>query len=108
LNVESDNVDEFNENDEELIGTLGGSLAAVIANARLVEQVRRQVDREHLLYEVTSKIRRSPDIQTIISSTAAELNKALRAQRTSIKIGIDKSKSVIPDEKNDPLSGEIK
>ncbi len=70
-----------------MLGTLGGSLAAIIANARLIEQVRRQVDRERLLYDVTSKIRRSTDLQTIMTSTATELSKALGARRTRIRIG---------------------
>ncbi len=86
LNVESDQTGAYNENDEEMLGTLGGSLAAIIANARLIEQVRRQVDRERLLYDVTSKIRRSTDMQTIMTSTATELSKALGARRTQIKI----------------------
>ncbi|HNI38483.1 MAG TPA: GAF domain-containing protein, partial [Pseudomonadales bacterium] len=42
INVESEQVDAYSENDEEMLGTLGGSLAAVIANARLVEQIRAQ------------------------------------------------------------------
>ncbi|MBI3739500.1 MAG: GAF domain-containing protein, partial [Chloroflexi bacterium] len=40
LNVESEQVGAYTENDEELLGTLGGSLAAIIANARLLEQIR--------------------------------------------------------------------
>jgi GAF domain-containing protein len=42
LNVESELVDAYTENDEEMLGTLGGSLAAIIANARLLEQIRVQ------------------------------------------------------------------
>jgi GAF domain-containing protein len=86
LNVESDQVGAHSENDEELLGTLGGSLAAIIANARLLEQIRQQVDRERLVYEVTSKIRRSTDMQTIMATTASELSKALGARRVKIKI----------------------
>jgi GAF domain-containing protein len=87
LNVESDQASAYNENDEEMLGTLGGSLAAIISNARLIEQVRRQVDHERMLYEVTSKIRRSTDIQTIMATTAGELSKVLGARRAQIKMG---------------------
>jgi GAF domain-containing protein len=86
LNVESDQAGAYDESDEEMLGTLGGSLAAIISNARLIEQVRRQVDRERMLYEVTSKIRRSTDMQTIMATTTSELSKALGARRTQIKI----------------------
>ncbi len=92
LNVESDRVGAYTENDEELLGTLGGTLAAIISNARLLDQIRRQVDRERLLYEVTSKIRRSTDIQTIMSTTTSELSKVLGARRAEIKIDVGNEK----------------
>jgi sigma-B regulation protein RsbU (phosphoserine phosphatase) len=94
LNVESDQPAAYSENDEEMLGTLGGSLAAIIANARLLEQIRRQIDRERLLYEVTSKIRRFTDAESIIETTAIELSKALGAQRAQIKINPPRAGSV--------------
>jgi len=86
LNVESEQVDAYTENDEEMLGTLGGSLAAIIANARLLEQIRMQVERERLVYEVTSKIRRSTDIQSILATTASELTRVTGSKQTKIRI----------------------
>ena len=86
LNVESEQIAAYNEDDEEMLGTLGGSLAAIIANARLVEQVRNQAEYNRLIYEITSKIRRSTDMQTILTTTASELTKALGARYTKITI----------------------
>ncbi len=86
LNVESEQVSAYTENDEEMLGTLGGSLAAIIANARLLEQIRSQAERERALFEITNKIRRSTDIQTILATTASELTKAVGARQTQIKI----------------------
>jgi GAF domain-containing protein len=86
VNVESEQVAAYTENDEEMLGTLGGSLAAIIANARLLDQIRRQAERERLLYEVTSKIRRSTDVQTILATTASELTRAIGARHAQIKI----------------------
>ncbi|NOZ00042.1 MAG: GAF domain-containing protein [Chloroflexi bacterium] len=97
LNVESEQVAAYDEHDEEMLGTLGGSLAAIIANARLLEQVRRQAERERMLYEVTSKIRRSTDIQTILATTANELSKAIGARRAHIKVALDEGDGKIPD-----------
>jgi GAF domain-containing protein len=86
LNVESELVDAYNENDEEMFGTLGGSLAAIIANARLLEQIRVQADRDRMIYEVTSKIRRSTDIQSIMATTANELTRLTGARHARIQI----------------------
>ena len=86
LNVESEQVAAYTEGDEEMLGTLGGSLAAVIANARLLEQIRSQAERERLLFDVTTKIRRSTDIQTILETTGNELMKLVGARRARITI----------------------
>jgi sigma-B regulation protein RsbU (phosphoserine phosphatase) len=88
LNVESEQVNAYTENDEELLGTLGGSLAAIIANARLLDQIRRQAERERLIYEITSKIRRSTDMQTILATTASELSRVVNARRMQVRLGV--------------------
>lgn len=92
LNVESEQVEAYTENDEEMLGTLGGSLAAIIANARLLEQIRLQAERERLVYEVTSKIRRSTDIQSIMMTTASELTRITGARYAKLQINPEKDK----------------
>ena len=86
INVESEQIDAYNENDEEMLGTLGGSLAAIIANARLLEQIRAQSERERLVYEITNKIRRSTDIQSILMTTASEISRVTGARYTKVKV----------------------
>ncbi len=86
LNVESEILDAYTENDEEMLGTLGGSLAAIIANARLLEQIRLQAERDRLVYEVTSRIRRSTDIQSILAATANELTRITGADYAKVQI----------------------
>ena len=91
LNVESELLSAYAENDEELLGTLGGSLAAIIANARLLEQIRGQAERERILFEITDKIRRTSDMDTILSTTASELTRAIGANRARIRVGVNSS-----------------
>ncbi len=86
LNVESEQLDAYTQNDEEMLGTLGGSLAAIIANARLLEQIRVQAERERVIYEVTSKIRRSTDIQSILMTTASEITRVTGARYANIRV----------------------
>ena len=86
LNVESEKLDAYSENDEEMLGTLGGSLAAIIANARLLEQIREKAERDRTVYEITGKIRKSTDIQTILATTASELTKVVGSRRTKIEV----------------------
>lgn len=88
LNVESEQIAAYTDNDEEMLGTLAGSLAAIIANARLLEQIRRQAERERLLHEITSKIRQSTDMRTILMTTIGELSRAANARKAQITVGI--------------------
>jgi GAF domain-containing protein len=87
--VESEQLGAYTEGDEELLGTLGGSLAAIIANARLLEQIRTQAERERVLFEITDKIRRTTDLQTIITTTVSEITRVTGASRAYIKLGPD-------------------
>jgi GAF domain-containing protein len=91
LNVESEQLSAYAENDEELLGTLGGSLAAIIANARLLEQIRAQADRERILFEISDKIRRTTDMDTILATTASEITRAIGANHARIQVGIKAS-----------------
>lgn len=91
LNVESEQTSAYADNDEELLGTLGGSLAAIIANARLLEQIRAQAERERVLFEISDKIRRTTDMETILATTASEITRAVGANRAKIKVGIKSS-----------------
>ncbi len=102
LNVESEQFSAYAENDEELLGTLGGSLAAIIANARLLEQIRSQAERERVIFEITDKIRRTTDMQTILATTASELTRAIGATGARIKLGTNaKSETQQANERNE-------
>lgn len=93
LNVESVSVNAYSENDEEMLGTLAGSLAAIIAHSRLLEQFRRQVERERLLYDITSKIRRTSSPEKILSIAANEMSKILNTRKTQIEVTIQTEKN---------------
>jgi GAF domain-containing protein len=101
LNVESEQFAAYAENDEELLGTLGGSLAAIIANARLLEQIRSQAERERILFEISDKIRRTTDMETILTTTVSELTRAVGANSARIKIGVPPRASQQSSENHD-------
>ena len=88
LNVESQRINAYTENDEEMLGTLAGSLAAIIAHSRLLNQYRQQVERERLLYEITNKIRRTNNSEKILAVAVDEISKALNTRRAQIEIKI--------------------
>ncbi len=78
----------FDDDDLRLLVTLASQVAIAIRNARLLESTQHRAQQDRLLFEITSKIRRSPDMQTILKTTAQEINQALGASRTHIQITI--------------------
>jgi GAF domain-containing protein/HAMP domain-containing protein len=86
LNVESERPDAYTLDDEEMLSTLGGSLAAIIANARLLARVRAQAERERAIYEISGRIRRATDVRSVLETTATELTKAVGARRAQIRL----------------------
>jgi PAS domain S-box-containing protein len=86
LMVESPKADAYDNYDQEIISTLGSSLGPILYNNHLMAEVRQQVERERLIYEATSRIHRSIDIQTILKTSAAEISKAVGARSANIEI----------------------
>jgi len=88
----------FDEEDSRLLTTLASQVAVAIRNARLIGSIRKQADQQRLLFELTEKIRRSVDMDTILATTASELGKVLGARRAQIDIRIGESRHDIhPD-----------
>ena len=50
------------------------------------EQIRAQAERDRLVFDVTTRIRRSTDIQSIMASTANELTRLTGARFAKIQI----------------------
>jgi GAF domain-containing protein len=86
-----ENAGRFTEEDQRLLTSLGSQIAVTIYNARLIEQSRRLAEKERRLHEVTSKIRASTDMKTILATTATELGRALNLTRAKVEAGLDLS-----------------
>src|SRR5512146_2239623 len=98
LNLDSIAPRAYDENDQEIMGSLGNTLGAVIANAQLVLTIRRQVERQRLLYEATNKIRRSVDVNTILKTSTIEICRALDANKAQMEITIGQRSTSSPDQ----------
>ena len=86
INIESLDIAKFDENDQEFVTTLADNMASIISNIQLLDQVRDQVDRQQKLFDITNKIRRSVDIETIMQTSVTEICNALNIRRASIQI----------------------
>ncbi len=89
----------FSDEDQRILSTMAAQVAVVIRNVNLLGAARQQAERERLLYDVTSQIRRSADMHAILESTASELGRLLGARRAHITLGV--KPGVEDDEKED-------
>jgi GAF domain-containing protein len=83
-----ENAGRFTEEDQRLLTSLGSQIAVTLYNARLIEQSRRIAERERRLHEVTSKIRATTDMKTILATTATEIGRALNIPRATVEVGL--------------------
>ncbi len=86
LYTSTDNPATIQENYQEFFQALISSLGSIISNSELIQRIRIQIERQKQIYDVTTKIRRSVDFQTILQTSATEIGKHLGAQRSRIII----------------------
>lgn len=77
----------YSDDDAALLTTIASQIAAGIQNAQLLDQVQRTARRERLIHEITRKVRRSPDMKSVLDTTTRELARALNAVRTTATLG---------------------
>jgi GAF domain-containing protein/HAMP domain-containing protein len=73
-----------------LLEAVVDQLGVALDSARLFEQTQQQAERERIVGEVTSRIRSSLDVQTILQTAVRELRDALNLQDVEIRIGSGK------------------
>ncbi len=77
LDMESPVANTYDEHDLELVRTLANSLAAILANIRLLEEVRRHSDELSLLYEITAAAASEVDLDKLLNQLAHRLQEGL-------------------------------
>ena len=77
LALESTLANAYDEHDLEIIRTLTNSLAAIIANIRLLEEVRRHSDELSLLYEITAAAASEVDLDKLLDMLVRRLREGL-------------------------------
>lgn len=100
INIESTTLAMFDEADQEFVTALADNIASIISNISLLDQVREQIDRQQKLFEITNKIRRSVDIETIMQTSVSEICSALNIPKASIHI----APTVLEENKQEKVS----
>jgi GAF domain-containing protein len=81
----------YDEHDRELLNAIASQTAIALQNVYLFEETQRRARRERLVREVTAKIVRSTDLDTVLETTAQELGKVLGVPRTVVRLKTSES-----------------
>jgi len=86
MNVESSSLNAFTPDDERLLETLAGQLAALLENARLHEETQQRLAEVSTLYALAEQLTTSIDLQPLLDSIVATLKEVLHCRGVSISL----------------------
>lgn len=94
----------FDEEDMNLLSALASQVAVAINNTRLIQNSQARAERDRQLLAITQKIRYAVDVNSVVTTTAQELAKALNIRRAQIALSIEplSEKKNGDDPKKDP------
>ena len=78
----------YNEHHRDLLSAVASHAAIAIENARLFEETQRRAEHERLVSEITARVRRPLDVDTILRVSLRELGTALGASEGLVRLGI--------------------
>ncbi len=77
----------FSESEQRLLSLLTNQAVVLINNYLLLEQTRRQAQREQIVNAITQKIQGTVTIETALQTAIRELGQALQASHTLVALG---------------------
>jgi PAS domain S-box-containing protein len=80
--------DHVGEDEVQMLAAFMDQAAVALENVRLFDQVQRRAQREHRIYEITNRLRRSPDISSILQTAVDELGRALQVDRAMVHLRV--------------------
>ncbi|NTU56040.1 MAG: GAF domain-containing protein, partial [Anaerolineales bacterium] len=88
LDVQSDRVNAFNEEDANIQTTLASQVATALQNARSFTQAQKQAEREAMLNIINQKIQSATSVEAVLQIAARELGHALGAPMTVAQLSM--------------------
>jgi GAF domain-containing protein len=97
LDVQDTGLYAFSEDDIAVLETLADQLAVAVQNARSYEEAVRRAEREQKVLEISSRIRSSADIDSMLQTAVREIRQAIGAKRAAIRLSSASSASGIDE-----------
>lgn len=82
---------EWTEQELGLIQTVADQAAQVAENVRLFREIQERASREQLVSHITDRMRRAPDLETLVQTAVSELSRVLGPARTFVRFGSEQA-----------------
>lgn len=80
---------QWTEDDLALINAVVDQVAQAAENLRLLNETRERANRERLIGRVSDRLRRAPDLETLMKIGVEELSQILKPARTFVRLGFE-------------------
>lgn len=88
LDVQSDRLNAFSDEDVNIQATLAAQVATALQNARSFSRAQRQAEREAMLNAISQKIQSATSVEAVLQIAARELGHALGAPRAIAQLSM--------------------
>lgn len=92
LDVQSERLNAFSDEDVSIQATLAAQVATALQNARSFARAQRQAEREAMLNAISQKIQSATSVEAVLQIAARELGHALGAPRTIAQLSMKDNK----------------
>lgn len=72
-----------------LAETIAEQISLTVENLRLMDEAQRRIARERAIREISDRMQRAADLETLMRITAEELNRTLGGSRTYVRMGLE-------------------
>ena len=79
----------WSPDEQELAKAMGVQIGLALENANLLEATRLREARERTIREIADRMQRAADLETLMSITAEELNRALEGSRAYVRLSTE-------------------
>jgi GAF domain-containing protein len=87
LGYEDENLDRhWHESEMTLLQAIAGRVSLALENSRLVAEAQQRAEQERTLSQIASRIRETLDIETIIQTAVAEIQKSYKLEEAEIRL----------------------
>ncbi|HBY09048.1 MAG TPA: hypothetical protein DEH22_15185 [Chloroflexi bacterium] len=92
LDVQSNEINHFTQEDVSIMTTLASQVSVALQNARTYAQTQQQAENEAMINLISQRIQSTTSVENALQVAIRELGRALGAKRTNIQLGLPSQK----------------